>query len=60
MKNYDSSKKENLSFTGMQIICMGGELVIPFPYGEFNWFSEKEINKLDLVSISKNSSLGYF
>ena len=30
------------------------------PYGEFNWLSEKEINKLDLDSVSENSSLGYF
>ena len=28
-------------------------------YGEVNWLSEKEINKLDLDSISENSSIGY-
>ena len=27
----------------------------PLPYGGFDWLSEKEINKLDLDSISKNS-----
>ena len=32
----------------------------PLPYGKFNWLSEKEINKLDLDSISKNSLIGYF
>ena len=32
----------------------------PLPYGEFNWLSEKEINKLDLDSISENSPIGYF
>ena len=32
----------------------------PLPYGEFNWLSEREINKLDLDSISENSSIGYF
>ena len=32
----------------------------PLPCGEFNWLSEKEINKLDLDSISENSSIGYF
>ena len=32
----------------------------PLPYGEFNWLSEKEINTLDLNSISENSSIGYF
>ena len=32
----------------------------PLPYGEFNWLSVKEINKLDLDSISENSSIGYF
>ena len=31
----------------------------PLPYGEFNWLSEKEINKLDLDSNSENSSIGY-
>ena len=31
----------------------------PLPYGQFNWLSEKEINKLDLDSISENSLLGY-
>ena len=30
------------------------------PFGEFNWLSEKEINKLDLDSISENSAVGYF
>ena len=30
------------------------------PYDEFNWFSEKEINKLDLDSVSENSSIRYF
>ena len=30
----------------------------PLPCGEFNWLSEKEINKLDLDSISENSSIG--
>ena len=30
------------------------------PYGEFNCLSEKEINKLDLDSISENSSIRYF
>ena len=32
----------------------------PLPYGEFNWLNEKETNKLDLDSISENSSIGYF
>ena len=32
----------------------------PLPYGEFNWLSEREINKLDLDSVSENSSIGYF
>ena len=32
----------------------------PLPYGEFHWLSEKEINKLNLDSISENSSIGYF
>ena len=32
----------------------------PLPYGEFNWLSEKEINKLDLDSISENSLVEYF
>ena len=31
----------------------------PLPHGQFNWLSEKEINKLDLDSISENSLLGY-
>ena len=30
------------------------------PNGEFNWLSGKEINKIDLDSISENSSIGYF
>ena len=30
------------------------------PYGEFNWLRRKEINKLDLDSVSENSSIGYF
>ena len=32
----------------------------PLPFGEFNWLIEKEITKLDLDSISENSSIGYF
>ena len=32
----------------------------PLPYGEFNWLSEKETNKLDLDSVSENSSIGHF
>ena len=31
----------------------------PLPYGEFNWLSEKEINKLDLDSINENTSIRY-
>ena len=38
----------------------GWGMINPLPYGEFNWLSEKEINKLDLDSISENSSIGYF
>ena len=30
------------------------------PYGEFNSLSEKQMNKLDLDSISENGSVGYF
>ena len=32
----------------------------PLPYGGFDWLSEKEINKLDLHSISENCSVRYF
>ena len=38
----------------------GLEMNNPLPYDEFNWLSEKEINKLDLDSIGENSSIGYF
>ena len=30
------------------------------PYGGFDWLTKKETNKLDLDSISVNSSIGYF
>ena len=29
------------------------------PYGRFDWVSKKELNKVDLDSISGNSSIGY-
>ena len=32
----------------------------PLPYGGFDWLTKKETNKLDLDSISENSSIGYF
>ena len=31
----------------------------PLPYCDFNFLTKKEINKLDLDSISENSSIGY-
>ena len=42
------------------IINYGWGMSNLLPFGEFNWLSEKEINKLDLDSISENSSVGYF
>ena len=32
----------------------------PLPYGRFDWLNEHEISKLDLDSVSENSSIGYF
>ena len=32
----------------------------PLPYGEFDWLTKTESNKLDLDSISENSSVEYF
>ena len=56
-------KERNLSFIGIQIICMGEEWVIPCHMVSKKFWKgngEKEINKLDLDSISENRSIGYF
>ena len=38
---------------------MALELIQPMPISDLNFLTKKEINKLDLYSISENSSIGY-
>ena len=38
---------------------MALELIQPMPISDLNFLTKKEVNKLDLYSISENSSIGY-
>ena len=59
MVNDDSSKET------VYIICLDTNnlycwaMIQYLPYSGFKWLSKKEIDKFDLNSISKNSSIGY-
>ena len=57
--NESNKEKRNIIYWDSNNLY-GWSMNQPLPYGECNWLSGKEINKLDLDSVSENSSIGYF
>ena len=59
MECYDSRKESKFIMYWDANNVYGWGMSQPLPYDEFDWSTKKEINELDLDSISENSSIGY-
>ena len=54
----DSKKKKSIIYWDMNNLYSFG-MIQPMPISDLNFLTKKEVNKLDLDSISENSSVGY-
>ena len=60
IENFDSNKKKESNIYWDANNLYGWGMSQPLSYGEFDWLNKKEIDKLDLNSVTENSSIGYF
>ena len=60
IEDCDSNKKEKSIIYWDENNLYGWGMNLSLPDVRFDWLNKQEINKLDLDSVSKNSSIGYF